>query len=188
MARALDVSKSYLGGAESGTSGLDVRVLSRAAAVAGLRLVLVDGTGSEVTPMSEAAVRDMIGRRFPAHLDTRYSDEGWWHDAHRYSRHRSWYTFDRDRGRRDAARRRRGTPADHQVPQPGDSPRDRAEARRREYWRHRAAERERRFLAGEFAQLPDAFVCSCPKQCDELDNRSGKPVHAEGCPCLCDLA
>jgi HTH-type transcriptional regulator/antitoxin HipB len=167
---------------------MDVRMLARAAATAGMRLTVVDGDGNEVSGMGDDAVRDMSGRRFPAHLDTRHSDEGWWHDAHRYSRYQPWYTFDRDRRRRDAYRTRHGTPEDHQLPEPGDSPTDRALARRREYWQRRAEERERRFLAGEFAHLPDPFVCSCPDECDELDDRSGRPVHAEGCPCLCDVA
>jgi HTH-type transcriptional regulator/antitoxin HipB len=166
---------------------MDVRTLARAAAAAGLRLVLVDVKGQEVAGMTDDAVRDMGGRRFPAHLDTRHSDEGWWHDAHRYSRHRPWYTFDRDRWTRDKYRARDGTPEDHQVPQPGDSPAERAEARHREYWRHRAAERERRFLAGQFSDIDVTFDCSCPPLCDELDDRSGKPVHAEACPCNCDL-
>src|SRR4051794_9766412 len=67
---------STLGHAEAGTRDLPVGGLIRAAAVAGLRLVLVDDTGQEVAGMSADAVRDMGGRRFPAHLDTRYSDDG----------------------------------------------------------------------------------------------------------------
>jgi HTH-type transcriptional regulator/antitoxin HipB len=188
LAAAAGVSPSAIGQAESGSRDMPVRLVATIAALAGLRLALVDDGGTEVTPMTDEAVRDMGGRRFPAHLDTRYSDEGWWHDAHRYSRHRPWYTFDRDRERRDAHRDRAGTPEDHLLARPGDSPAARAEARRREYRRQKAEERERRFLAGEFAHLPDAFICSCPQECDELDDRSGKPVHVEGCPCGCDVA
>jgi HTH-type transcriptional regulator/antitoxin HipB len=182
------VSQSAIARVENGSQDLSVRVLVAAARLAGLRLVLVDADGEEVTGMAENTVRDMGGRRFPAHLDTRYSDEGWWHDAHRYSRHRPWYTFDRRRDLRDQYRRWAGTPEDHQRPEPGDSPAEREAARRQDYWRLRAEKRERRFLAGDFAHRPDAFVCSCPDDCDELDDRSGKPVHADGCPCLCDVA
>jgi transcriptional regulator with XRE-family HTH domain len=188
LAAAAGVSASTIGQAESGARDLPVGRVAGMAQLAGLRLVLMDDQGSEVTPMTDEAVRDMSGRRFPAHVDTRYSDEGWWHGPHRYGREQPWYTFTRRRDLRDRVRRRAGTPEDHQHPQPGDSPADRAEARRREYRRGQAEERKRRFLAGEFAQLPDAFVCSCPAACDELDDRSGKPVHAEECPCPCDIA
>ena len=182
------VSQSMVARVESGRQDLTVRMLATAARLAGLRLALLDHVGEEVSGMSENAVRDMSGRRFPAHLDTRHSDEGWWHGPHRYSRYRPWYTFDRDRWLRDRYRTRNGTPDDHQLPQPGDSPAHRAELRRWELRRKRAKERERRFLAGEFARLPDAFTCTCPPRCDELDDRSGRPVHAEECLCLCDLA
>jgi transcriptional regulator with XRE-family HTH domain len=187
LAAAAGVSASTIGQAESGARDLPVGRVAGMAQLAGLRLVLMDDQGSEVTPMTDEAVRDMSGRRFPAHLDTRHSDEGWWHDAHRYSRYQPWYTFDRDRGRRDAYRNRRGTPDDHQLPEPGDSPTDRALARRREYWRRRAQERRRRFLAGEFAAEDIGFSCTCPPRCDALDDRSGRPVHTEGCRCSCDL-
>jgi len=186
LAQAVDVSKSYLGAAESGTSGMDVRVLARAAALAGLRLVLLYRTGLEASPMSAATVRDMRDRRFPAHLDTRHGDEDWWHGPHRYDREQPWYTFDRDRRTRDSYRRRDGIPDDHQLPQAGDSPADRAAARRREYWRDRAEERERRFLAGEFRGIDVGFTCSCPPGCDELD-AGERPRHITGCPCSCDL-
>ncbi|MGK5110528.1 helix-turn-helix domain-containing protein [Geodermatophilus sp. CPCC 205506] len=187
LAGHLGISKSAVAAAESGRSGLDARAVARAAELAGLRLTLVDGTGAEVPAMDPDAVRDMGDRRFPAHLDTRYSDEGWWHDEHRYSRDRVWYTFDRDRRRRDATCRVRGTPADHQLPQPGDAPEQRAEARRLEQWRARTAERQRRFLAGELSSIDDGFRCDCPPRCDELDDGSGRPVHAPDCPCGCDL-
>jgi HTH-type transcriptional regulator/antitoxin HipB len=138
--------------------------------------------------MDPLAVRDMAGRRFPAHLDTRYADEGWWHDAHRYSRDRVWYTFDRDRGRRDALRRRDGTPDDHQLPRAGDSPREREEARRRASRRARDEELRQRRLALPWQPIDDGFTCTCPPACDELDDRSGRPVHTDGCPCSCDVS
>lgn len=188
LAAACGVAQSVVAQAESGRRGLAVDALVRAAEVAGLRLALVDAEGAEVAPMTADAVRDQGNRRFPAHVDTRYSDEGWWHDAHHYSRPRPWYTFDRDRRARDQGRRRRGTPEDHLLPGPGDSPGDRASARRREYWQQRAAERERAFLAGELSGIDLTFDCSCPAACDELDDRSGQPVHAPGCSCGCDLA
>jgi transcriptional regulator with XRE-family HTH domain len=187
LAERCGISHSAVAQAESGRRDLGAGVLAQAAALAGLRVALLNESDAEVTGMAADAVRDMSGRRFPAHLDTRYSDEGWWHDAHRYSRRQPWYTFDRDRRGRDANRARDGVPEDHQLPQPGDSPRDRATARRQAYVRHEAAERERRFLAGEFAHLDPGFTCSCPPGCDELDDWSGKPVHCEECTCRCDV-
>jgi HTH-type transcriptional regulator/antitoxin HipB len=188
LADSLRVSKTAVAAAENGSRGMDVRVLSLAAGLAGLRLVAVDAAGDEVVGLVGKAVRDGAGRRFPAHLDTRYVDDGWWHDNHHYGRRRPWYTFDRTRSQRDALRRAAGTPDDHQLPRPGDSPEERAAARSLEYWRRRAAERERAFLSGELAGRPDAFTCTCPTRCDELDDWSSRPVHAEDCPCSCDVA
>ena len=90
LARALEVSRSLVGAAASGHTGLDVRILARAAALAHLRLALLDDAGREVPPMAVDAVRDMADRRFPAHLDTRYGDEDWWHGQQRYSRPQPW--------------------------------------------------------------------------------------------------
>jgi HTH-type transcriptional regulator/antitoxin HipB len=188
LALRIGVSKSAVAAAESGRSGLDVRAVARAAEVAGLRLALVDPAGRELPGMDPRSVRDTGGRRFPAHLDTRHSDQDWWHDAHRYSRKRPWYTFDRDRARRDATRRRDGAAGDHQLPQVGDSPAQRSEARRLARSRAAAAEHQRRFLAGELDGIDLSFDCSCPPRCDELDDRSGRPVHAPECACGCDLA
>jgi HTH-type transcriptional regulator/antitoxin HipB len=188
LSARIGISKSAVAAAESGRAGLDARVLARAAALAGLRLALVDGQGREVPGMDPDAVRDTAGRLYPAHLDTRYSDEGWWHDEHRYSRARVWYTFDRDLGRRNAVRRHTGTPDDHQLPRAGDAPWERAEARRLARRREREAERQRRFAAGELSGIDLRFDCTCPPRCDELDEGVGRPVHAPECPCGCDLA
>src|SRR3954462_10937913 len=79
LAARLSVSKSAIGAAESGAGGLDARVLAQAADVAGLRLALLDRSGAEVAAMADGSVRDEGGRRFPAHLDTRYGDVDWWH-------------------------------------------------------------------------------------------------------------
>jgi HTH-type transcriptional regulator/antitoxin HipB len=179
LAERIGISKSTVAAVESGSRGLDVRVLACAAELAGLSLALVDANGEPVEGMAPNGVRDRLGRRFPAHLDTRYSDEGWWHGPERYSRSTPWYTFDRSRYIRDRYRSRDGTPSDHQLPHPGDSPAERADARR-----HAA-----RLRGIEKAKLrpEEPFECSCPPECDELDDRSGPPVHAQGCPCGCDI-
>jgi transcriptional regulator with XRE-family HTH domain len=188
LAEAVGISPSAVGSAESGARDLPVSVVARIAEVAALRLTLVDLDGREVAGMAENSVRDMAGRRFPAHLDTRYSDDCWWHGPHRHHRTQPWYTFDRRRDLRDRYRQRDGTPDDHQLPQPGDSPAERAEERRRARWAAGKEERERRFLAGELADVRETFSCTCPAECDDLDDRSGKPVHADGCRCHCDIA
>jgi HTH-type transcriptional regulator/antitoxin HipB len=159
---------------------LDTRVLAFAAETVGLRLALVDENGVSIDGMAADGVRDRSGRRFPAHLDTRYSDEGWWHGPERYSRAVPWYTFDRDRGRRNGRRTNHGTPPDHQLPRPGDSPAERAAARRHAA-RLRGIEKAKR-------RPQEPFDCLCPPECDELDDRSGPPVHAPACRCGCDIA
>ncbi|MGY1812723.1 helix-turn-helix domain-containing protein [Blastococcus sp. SYSU D00820] len=188
LAERLGVSKSGVAAAESGTRGMDARALGRAAALAGLRLALLDAQGTEVPVMDGNAVRDMGDRRFPAHLDTRYGDEHWWHDDHHYGRPRPWYTFDRAREVRDAGRRHAGTPADHQLPRPGDSPWDRAAARREAQWRARDEELRRRFEAGEFAALDLGPACTCPPSCDDLLAATGELDHAADCVCGCDVS
>ncbi len=185
LAAASGVSHSAIAHAEAGRRDLPVGVLLRAAELAGLRLALLDAAGREVQGMGDDAVRDMAGRRFPAHLDTRRSDEGWWHGPERYSRPQPWYTFDRDRLWRDAGRAARGTPDDHLLPQPGDSPADRRAARRDALRRQQRAEWERRRDAGELPPLP-SWVCDCPPECAE-DEAGTRPLHADACVCRCDL-
>jgi transcriptional regulator with XRE-family HTH domain len=185
LAAAVGVSKSTLAAVEVGAGRLDVRLLARAAELAGLRLALLDADGCEVGGMADDTVRDSAGRRFPAHLDTRLSDEGWWHGPERYSRRQPTYSFDRDRHRRDAVRSRAGVPDDHRQPRRGDSPAERAAARRDEIRRTQRAEWERRRDAGELAPLP-AWVCDCPPGCPE-DEAGVRQEHTADCVCRCDL-
>ena len=187
LAEACGISQSSVAKAETGRRGLTVAVLVRLAALAGLRLALLDAAGHEVPPMAADAVRDGANRRFPAHLDTRFGDEDWWHGPERYSRVQPWYTFDRLRHTRDHWRSRTGTPEDHQLPRPGDSPSERRAARQRAA-RLRHEEDRRRRQASRIARPDEDWGCTCPTGCDELDDRSGPPVHAHGCPCSCDLA
>jgi HTH-type transcriptional regulator/antitoxin HipB len=162
-----------------------VGALSRAAALAGLRLALLDSAGNEVLGMDPDAVRDRAGRRFPAHLDTMLSEERVWRWEHRPLLRRPTYTFDRRRPGDDDADRDR--PGDHLLPEHGDSPAERLAARRAGLRRRAQQEGERRFLAGELRGRDDGLTCTCPAECDELDDWSGRPVHAEDCPCRCDV-
>jgi transcriptional regulator with XRE-family HTH domain len=185
LARACAVSQATVAQAETGRRDLPVNVFVNAAALAGLRVALVDEEGHEAVPMSRTAVKDRANRRFPAHLDTRYGDEDWWHGEHRYDREQPWFTFDRVRWTRDTWRERTGTPEDHHEPRPGDSPEERKEQRRREARRRDEEARQRRIAL--HGRLWKDFTCTCPPRCEELDDRSGRPVHAGGCPCLCDV-
>jgi HTH-type transcriptional regulator/antitoxin HipB len=186
LAARIGTSKSAIAAAETGASGLDARALAAAACLAGLRIALLDGTGTEVAGMDPDAVRDRSGRRFPAHLDTMLSEERGWRWEHRPRRSRPTYTFDRRRPGEEP-RSSDGRPADHLLPRPGDSPAERSAHRRITALRDRAHERERQFLAGELAAVGEDFTCTCPAACDELDDWSGRPVHAEDCPCTCDV-
>jgi transcriptional regulator with XRE-family HTH domain len=185
LAETCRISQSLVARAEAGKQDVLVGLLGRMAAVAGLRLAMLDDTGAEIGPMDGDAVRDGAGRRFPAHLDTRYGDVDWWHGVQRYSREQPWYTFDRSRDLRDGWRGRSGTPDDHQLPQPGDSPQDRAAARRLEAERRRRAEHRRRWEAGELRRCPE-WVCDCPPGCADQDTGE-LPAHVPGCPCECDV-
>jgi transcriptional regulator with XRE-family HTH domain len=187
LASAAGLSASSVAHAEAGTRDLPVAGLVRIAAVADLRLAVLDANGTEVTAMSGDAVRDRGRRFFPAHLDTRHGDDRWWYAVHRYDRPQPWYTFDRDRSARDSYRRRDGTPDDHQLPQPGDSPADRAEARRRAEWQRRQEKLERARQETVGQPWDDGFTCVCPAACAELDDYSGRPVHAPDCACHCDV-
>jgi transcriptional regulator with XRE-family HTH domain len=185
MAGRLGIGAASIAHAEVGTRDLPSGVLARAAELAGFRLALLDAEGREVAGMDGDAVRDLGGRRFPAHLDTRHTDEGWWHDDHHYSRPQAWYTFDLDRERRDGRRRHEGVPDDHRLPQPGDSPWQRREARRLAAERRRREEHQRRWAAGELRAWPER-ACECPPECAELDVGE-RPVHAVEGPCGCDV-
>jgi transcriptional regulator with XRE-family HTH domain len=186
LAKACGVAASVIAHAEAGRRGVPVDLLVRAAGVAGLRLALLDGQGQEVGGMSAAGVRDRGDRRFPAHLDVRHADLGWWAEFDRYTLVRPDFTFDRKRYRRDWMRQDFGTPPDHLV-LPDDDPQARR-ARRREAGRRREREEyQRRLAEGRVLPPVGEWVCSCPPLCDELDDRSGKPVHADDCPCGCDV-
>jgi transcriptional regulator with XRE-family HTH domain len=187
LARACELSQSVIAQAETGRRDLTVGTLAAAARLADLRLALLDCDGSEVHGMDADTVRDLGGRRFPAHLDTRRSDEVPWLYEPRRDRPATSFTVGRDRGARNSRRRQAGTPEDHHVRQPGDSPVERAAARRRAARREATEAFHRRLAAGEVPPL-EAFGCTCPAVCDELDDRSGKPVHAAECCCGCDVA
>jgi transcriptional regulator with XRE-family HTH domain len=187
LADACGVSQSVIARAEAGARDLPVSVFVRAAAVAGARLIVLDQDGHELDPMDPEAVRDGRGRFFPAHVDTRYGDVDWWHGDERYSRERPWYTFDRKRYTRDHWRERSGTPEDHQLPQRGDSPAERAAERRRAA-RQRADEERRAELEAAGPSGPDwGTGCACLPDCEYEEGRNEDLSHATGCPCCCDL-
>ncbi|WP_052091038.1 helix-turn-helix domain-containing protein [Modestobacter caceresii] len=192
LAGVAGVSRDRLGRAEAGRGDLRVGEFSRIVSLARLRLVLLDAQGHEVAPMSPATVRDRGGRRFPAHLDTRHGDEGWWSGPHRYTRSPPDFTFDRDRRDRDSRRSERGTADDHHVHRPGDSLAERAAARkwaalRRQRERREAAWRARR-AAGDLGGPDWGTGCTCPPGCEYAEGSNEDLGHAPACACGCDVA
>lgn len=129
------VPRTTLAAAEAGTRDLGVTRLAVLAEVAGFRLTVLDADGREVAGMHPDGPRDVTGRRLPAHLDTQHTDEVGDRWAHTPRRPQPWFTSGLDRAARDRGRARSGTPDDHDVPVPGDSPRERAEARLDARWR-----------------------------------------------------
>jgi transcriptional regulator with XRE-family HTH domain len=186
LAAAAGLSASAVAHAEAGTRDLPSRALVRAAELAGLRLALLGADGREVTGMDPDGARDATRRRLPAHLDTQHTDEVADRWAHRRDREQPWFTFGLDRAARDRQRARAGTPEDHDVPVPGDSPAERR-ARRRQAARRRAEEDRARRRAAGWGPPDDGLICTCPPECDEVDDGCGPPGHAAGCPCGCDL-
>lgn len=75
MAGSIGVAQATLSTYEGGRRKLPEPVLVAALRVAGLRLVVVDEKGEEVTPFPADAVRDNAGRRFPAHLEVQPPDQ-----------------------------------------------------------------------------------------------------------------
>ena len=188
LALAAGVSAAAVGRAEAG-GDLRVGQLVRIAALCGLRLALLDSSGTEVTPMRTDTVRDGAGRSFPAHLDTRHGDDDWWGGEHRPRLQPPRHTFDRDRALRDA-RRGASAPEDHHVPQDGDSLADRSAARRAQV-AHRAdvrrAEAHRAWVAAGRPAHPDDWVCTCPAGCEYAEGQDEDLAHAAGCACGCDV-
>lgn len=76
LAEILGVEASRVARWETGRTPPGVGELEAVLALVGLRLVAVDAEGEVVDPMSEEAVRDRAGRRYPAHADLRTA--GWW--------------------------------------------------------------------------------------------------------------
>lgn len=68
LAELVGVSASMIGRAETG-GRVSLDLLERSLAGAGLRLLVVDATGTPVTGMRSDGVRDGAHRRLPAHLD-----------------------------------------------------------------------------------------------------------------------
>ena len=186
LAEQVGVPKSTLAAAEAGVRDLPTGRLAAAAALAGLRIALVDAQGREQSPVTSGGARDAARRHLPAHLDTLHSDEVPDRWEHGPDRPQPWFTFELDRSARDARRAAAGVPDDHLVPQPGDSPAERAAARERAARKRRLDDLARRRAAGELPPV-EPFTCTCPPACDELDDWSGRPVHAEECPCSCDV-
>ena len=109
LAQRTGLVRSTIGRIESRSLTPGLGTLVRILAVAGLRLVAVDGDDRRVPPMEDPPgddVRDGAGRRYPSHLDTIMDPMPgeWWGD--RFGLARPPETFRRDRTMRDVMRRR----------------------------------------------------------------------------------
>ncbi len=116
LAGRVDVAASTVSRIESGQIVPDVRLFCRIMAAAGLRLAVLDPEGRDVAAVSDDAVRDNAGRRFPAHLDVAPPDEvpyeRWAYPRYDRPAARGWYQL-RPARDRDAAGRVSGRPDDH---------------------------------------------------------------------------
>lgn len=68
LAEAVGLPQSTIARIENGRA-VDAVAFATILAAAGLRLAVVDATGTEVPPMASEVYRDSAGRRQPAHLD-----------------------------------------------------------------------------------------------------------------------
>ncbi len=184
---ASDVPASVLSHVERGARDLSVEQLADVAAVVGFRIALLDEVGAEMVPMRAAAVRDLGGRRFPAHVDVdlQPSEAGW--DAQPPAGTERWYTH------------RRGQPLradDHRAPDPADDPARRRAARRQTALRAAHVERQRWSAVRRLAPQPDPVpACACPSACDDLllaehplPHALQRVPHVQECRCRCDVA
>jgi HTH-type transcriptional regulator/antitoxin HipB len=117
LADCLGCSQSRIARAEAGRGDIPLATLMAVLQRAGLRLAVMDSSGTEVKPMNRTAARDQGGRQFPAHLDPQRVDDlyGLRPYDFRYDRTVAEVGYDR-RERRDERRRRFGTPNDHPEP------------------------------------------------------------------------
>lgn len=106
LARWAHVSAATIAGIESGTRTPSLALLQQVLHAANAQLAVVDASGHLVAPLQVwSDVRDLAGRRFPAHLDTILDPRPgeWWADG--FGLARPPETFRRNRVLRDYERR-----------------------------------------------------------------------------------
>lgn len=167
LAALLGVSSSTVGRYETNVAAPPLRLFEEILAVAGLRLVVVDGDGNEVRPVPVDTVRDNQGRRFPAHLDVAPPDEvpfeRWAFPRYDRPEARGWF-------RHRAARDDLAEAAPHRE-RPTDHPTEPTLALRRRLMRGR----QPRVDAPPVADVE----CACPDVCFE-------ELCIAECPCQCE--
>lgn len=166
LAEAIGVSRATVGRLESGAARVETGTLSVILALAGLRLAVLDGEGTEIAPVPVDVLRDRADRRFPGHLDARPpvdapSDRV--HPRRGAPEPKGWYHQRPSRARRRVLT---GTPADHPTVS------GLREARRAAYWQGVAQAEARRGAEPE----PE---CRCLDGCFEL-------ACLDDCPCQCE--
>ncbi|HET8926567.1 MAG TPA: helix-turn-helix transcriptional regulator [Microbacterium sp.] len=68
LAAAMGLNQSQIARIEGGRE-VSLPTFERILAIAGLRLAVIDESGSQIAPMPADVLRDRVGRRRPAHLD-----------------------------------------------------------------------------------------------------------------------
>lgn len=172
LAERLGISSSLVARMETGEVVPTTRMLSRIMGLAGLHLVVVDGSGALVEPVPEDVARDNAGRRYPAHLDVNPVEmapaEYGWRPRHERHAPKAWFQL-----RQERDRRRRG-----QKPAPDHPTVADLEAYRRMIVEEKMA-RLRAQAAARAAVEPPLAPCSCGLECEE----SGPCVPSCSCQC-----
>ncbi|HEY8729517.1 MAG TPA: helix-turn-helix transcriptional regulator [Acidothermaceae bacterium] len=110
LAERANLPHYIVGNVERTPSLARVSDVAKLLSAVGLALQVVDADGRvfEPEPEQAAKLRDRGRRRFPAHLDVRPTEEGWWGDGWpMFFGNVPTHTFDRSRELRDWRRHKR---------------------------------------------------------------------------------
>ena len=75
LGHAIGLDQSHVARIESSHRRVELPLLTRILALAGMRIAVLDRDGAEVAPVPPDVFRDNAGRRMPAHLDVRTATE-----------------------------------------------------------------------------------------------------------------
>lgn len=170
LAARIGVSHGVIGDVESGQAKVSLALLQRVLRAANLRLVVVDASGHEVSPIPDDVVRDRAHRRYPAHHDvaTKHAPPRWVRNDGRvaYQSVPLW-------GVRGAERDERRAMLGHDTPLTVEDHPSAAHLDQQA----RLARRFPRVLVNPPPR--EAIECSCPDACFER-------ICIDDCPCSCE--